>query len=136
VTGVTRPCAVGHLSISSEHQEASKHGGESDHNETPRPHVGEDNMGSYPNEVRQQIAADKSYEETKQDNQPSSDPYRSGWTLIHATEGYLERRRRGGYVCRRSVTGVTRPCATIPPAWRLVSGSKHWASPTMRCTAA
>jgi hypothetical protein len=70
-------------------------------------------MGSCPNAVRQQIAADKSYEETKQDNQPSSDPYRSGWTLIHATEGYPERRRRGGYVCRRSVSGVTRPCASL-----------------------
>ena len=50
-------------------------------------------MRSCLNELRQQIAADKTYEETKQDNQPSSDPHRSRWIPIHATEGWPDRCR-------------------------------------------
>jgi hypothetical protein len=86
-----------HLSIPPEHPEASKRGTEPDHNESSRPNIAKDIMRSCLNEVRQQIVADKTYEETKQDNQPSSDPHRSGWIPIHAKK--VARNDVGGEIC-------------------------------------
>jgi hypothetical protein len=86
VIGVTRPNADCDLSVPwPENPEPSKCGAEPDHNETPRPDVEEDVLRSRLNEVRHQRAADKTYGETLQDNQPSSDPHRGGWIPIHAT---------------------------------------------------
>jgi hypothetical protein len=74
-----------------ENPEPSKCGAEPDHNQNPRPDVDEDVLGSRLNEVRYQRAADKTYGETLQDNQPSSDPHRWGWIPIHATPRLPER---------------------------------------------
>src|SRR5262245_37261702 len=115
VTGVTRPDADCDLSVRwPEDPEPGKCGAEPDHDETPRPDVDEDVLRSRLDEVRYQRAADESYGETLQDDQPSSGPHRGGWIPIHATPRLAETISAGVNVRRQIVTGVTKPIHDHP----------------------